>query len=183
MNSKAALRRLNRLSATARYRHAEMYEVSASMVLTGEDGFERRLVRLLRHRQFQGVVEEIRKAHLGDDYVPTWKATREDRLRWNRELEAMGAQWLEEHEDSKEAQKSREKKEAAILARRHKAEVETGPPVAFLLPFPLSVMSEYLSDFRPNPEYDRLATAEELVPVYADGSVGDGSLYPISGPF
>lgn len=129
------------------------------------------------------ITEELRKDFMGEDYVPTWDATREDRQNWHRYMEEMAEKLDEELGDPAALQAETIKENAKLLARRRKAEAKTGRPVEFLLPFPVAALSEQLRRGRPNPAYDPYAFATELTPVYADGSSGDPELYPIFGPF
>jgi len=183
MSRTATRRRLERLSAEVRSRNHGMHKVPASQVLTGDNGIERRLVRLLRHNKFMAITEALRKQVMGDDYVPTWEASREDRVQWNNAFPEIVSRITEHRGDQSETNANHERERAKLLKRRRKAEIKTGRPVAFLLPFTLSALSERHSNGWPKLAYDPLNSAYELEPVYEDGSTGDPSLYPIMGRF
>ena len=183
MSSRAALRRLKRLTAKVQARRDDTYRVPASQVLTGTNGIERRLVRLLRHYKFKALTEAIRKQVLGDDYVPTWEASREDRVQWHKTFREIVTRLAASQGDQSEPDANHEKERAKLLKRRRKAEANTGRPIAFLLPFPLSALSERHSNGWSKLSYDPLNSDYELEPIYEDGTTGDPSLYPIFGPF
>lgn len=157
-----------------------IYRMPASEVLSTEEGYESRFIRRLRYKYMFEFVEKFRKYVLGDDYVPTWEASRTDLKQWHEDLRSLDLQFRK-NDPHRERRKAR--RIDRLVRKRRKIEMNSGRPVAFLLPFDPIVLDDGLLSKKPNPAFDLWIGVGELIPVYADGTEGDPKLYSIYDPF
>jgi len=165
-----------------------MYRIPASEILPDENGYEPRLIKAMRtltKRQFGERFRRYCCREAGVEYVPPWDWSREARIRIHKADQDSGRRFLKWSEKNPEIQtqlaKDRDLK-VALLKRRRRTEKKLGRPVAFLYPMGPQQIEKLCGGTRPFPIDNPGGKFWRLTPIYADGTIGDPMLYPVSKP-
>jgi hypothetical protein len=196
MNTKQLKRRLERLERasglnvtdepTYEQDDSGRYRIPASEILRNEYGSLPRLTRQMRQLailSFGLRFRDYAARRAGVEFRHNWNPSREER-RANREAEHDFATRMIAYLGGDDAvQEKRSKSAAELLERRRRAEKDLGAPVAFLYPIEPARVELLCGGKHPFAFKDPKLRFNFLTPIYSDGSIGDETLYPVTGPF